>query len=107
MSLIQRPNQKLSRLVDPTQKIFEGDVKTQLYKNRVLTTGTCWHCGSKTYLELELSAGEARQSEVDEQFRTNIIEREKDRIQEMHQCGLLADGKDDATTLGERIQRGH
>ena len=108
MSLIQRPNQKLARLVDPTQKIFEGEVKTQLYQNRVISTGYCWHCKSKVYLELELSPGEARQSEWDEQFRTNLIEAEKDRMQVYHQCGaLLYDGKDDVETLGERIQRGH
>ena len=107
MSLIQKPSRKLSRLVDPSQKIFEGEVKTTLYSNRVITVGRCWHCDSKTYLELELTRGEARQSEIDEQFQKNLIEREKDRLQDMHQCGLLWDGKDDATTLGERIQRGN
>ena len=106
MSLIQRPNRKLSRLADPTLKIFHGEVRTQLYQNMVITRGTCWHCQSKTYLELELTPGEARQSEADPQFRENIIEREKDRLQEQHQCGLLWDCKDDAVTLGERIQRG-
>ncbi len=92
---------------DVSLKIFEGEVKTQLYSDRVISTGLCWHCQSKVVMELELTPGEARQTESDEQFRNNIIEHEKDRIQNFHQCGLLADGKDDATTLGERIQRGY
>ncbi len=107
MSLIQRPNRKLSRLLDPSQKIFEGEVTTQLYSDRLISKGYCWHCKSKVYLELQLSPGEARQSEYDEQFQKNLVEREKDRIQELHQCGLLWDGKVDATTLGEHIQGSH
>lgn len=93
MSLIQRPSQKLARLIDPTKKIFEGEVTTQLYKNRVITKGYCWHCKSKVYTEMLLTAGEALQSEQDAQFRENLIEISKDRIQDYHQCGLLAEGK--------------
>ena len=107
MSLIQKPSRKLARLVDPTQKIFEGEVTTQLYKNRIITKGYCWHCQSKVYLELLLTEGEANQSEQDPQFRNNLIELEKDRLQDYHQCGLLWDGKDNVEELGERIQRGY
>jgi len=107
MSLIQKPSQKLARLVNPSLKIFEGEVKTQLYSDRVITTGKCWHCGGRTILELELSPGEAAQSEKDMQFRDNLIELEKDRLQDHHQCGLLDDGKDSAVELGRRIQRGY
>ena len=108
MSLIQKPSRKLARLVNPSLKIFEGEVKTQLYSNRVISTGYCFHCRSKVIMQLELSSGEARQSEHDAQFRDNIIEMEKDRMQTYHQCGaLLYDGKDNVDELGERIQRGH
>ena len=95
MSLL-RPSGKLSRLVDPSQKIFEGEVMTTLYDSGVVSTvGRCWHCKSNVYLELELTPGEARQAVADAVFKNNIIEREKDRLQEMHQCGaLLHDGKD-------------
>ena len=95
MSLIQKPSQKLSRLVNPSLKIFEGEVKTTLYSDRLISRGYCWHCQSKVYTELELTPGEARQSETDEVFRNNLIELCRDRIQDQHQCGLLSEGKAD------------
>ncbi len=107
MSLIQKPSQKLARLVDPSLKIFEGEVTSTLYSDRIITKGYCWHCQSKVYLELELSPGEARASERDEQFQKNLCEHEKDRVQNLHQCGLIWDGRHVAEDVGERIQRGN
>lgn len=100
MSLIQKPSSRLSRLVNPSLKIFEGEVKTTLYSDRLISKAYCWHCQSKVYTELELTPGEARQSETDEVFRNNLIEFAKDRIQDQHQCSLLAEGKIDLGANG-------
>ena len=106
--MIIKPKGKLAALTDPSQKIFEGEVTSTLYDDRLVSEGYCWHCKSKVTLELELSKSEAKQSVYDDQFRINLIELEKDRMQELHQCGaLLYDGKDDVEELGRRLQRGY
>lgn len=85
---------KLERLLDATQKIFEGDVRVEFYLDRMIVTGTCWHCRSKTTMQTMFENGEGKQLMFDPQFKQNLIDMAGDDLMNDHQCGLLHDGKD-------------
>lgn len=95
MSGIIRPIGKLSRLVDPRHKIFEGEYQVSIYQNVVEVAAYCWHCKSNVFLGYDLSPGEARQMQHDEAFRNNVVELAVQKLENDHQCGaLIHDGKD-------------
>lgn len=85
---------KLERLLDPTQKIFEGDVKVEFFGDRMICKGYCWHCKSRTEMVTMLDEGEAKQLLCDPQFQRNLVELAKEDLQNDHQCGLLYEGRD-------------
>ena len=89
MSRIIKPLGRLARMVDPTQKIFEGETKVSIYEDRLEISGYCWHCKGSMIASYGLTRGEYAQVEKDEQFKQNVMDLAADRLQDHHQCGAL------------------
>lgn len=104
MSKIIKPFGHLSRLVDPTQKVFEGEFRVAFYHDRIVVNGYCFHCQSKAIFEIPLSRGEARQLEHDGQYRDNMADYAADQLQRHHQCGLIYDNRHNVEDLEKDLQ---
>lgn len=81
--------------LDFTRKVFEGEYKVSIWPGVLALESYCWHCKTKTFFEYELTPGEFRQAEREEQYRQNLVTLAADRLERDHQCGaLIHDGKD-------------
>jgi len=99
------PRAKLSSLVDPLRKVFEGKVDVKFYNDRATADGYCWHCKSKVHVQLMLTRAQGRAIEHDDQFRKNCWDLLADKLQSDHQCGLLYDGLDNIEDLNKELAR--
>lgn len=84
-----------AKLIDPAQKVFEGQFTVRFYKDKIQTDGYCFHCQSRTQFTHNLSKGQAAAIERDQQYRENVKSLMADMLQQNHQCGLLYVDKDD------------
>lgn len=89
IQVFHRPSRKLSLLVDPTRKVFEGEYAIRFYDDMLDIAGYCWHCKSKVFSLMPFSAGESAQVTKDEQFRKNMADYAVDEMEKHHQCGAL------------------
>lgn len=96
---------KLESRLDPSRKVFEGEVTVTFYNDRLVSEGYCWHCKSRTEMQTMMTPGEARQILMDPQFKINMVELAKDDLQKHHQCGLLAEGKDRIEDVWAEMER--
>ena len=99
------PRAKVSALVDPLRKIFEGAVKVKFYNDRATADGYCWHCKSKVHVQIRLTPAQARDAEHDEQYRKNLFDILADKLQDDHQCCLLFEGRDLIEDLPGALRR--
>lgn len=97
---------RISGLLNPALRIFEGPVEVKFYNDRIAIKGYCFHCKSHVLSEMPLSNGEAAQAESDHQFQKNLYDLACDELQRHHQCGLLAEGKTPWEDIAEAIDRG-
>ena len=94
IEVFHRPSRKLSLLVDPSRKVFEGEFAIKFYSDMLEIRGYCWHCKSKVFSAMELTPGQGKQMEADEQLRKNLADYAVDQMEKHHQCGaLIHDGK--------------
>ena len=98
-------NGRVSKLLDPSQKIFVGPITVKFYNDRLVAIGTCFHCKSRIEVQKHLSPGEARQVDRDPQYRKNLFDFAGDELQNKHQCGLIRDGWDVIDDVWKGIER--
>lgn len=90
----------LGRLLDPTRKVFEGEIAYVVYQDRIEATGRCFHCRGEVTYAANLRPGQSDQYGIDRGYAAQVNGYCADQIQKLHQCGaLLHDGKDELKDL--------
>lgn len=87
------PAGKIGRLLDPSQKMFEGEYVVTIYTAVIVSQGYCFHCRSRSTFEMPITPGQSKQLEYDLQYRKNMEELAVENLEKHHQCGLMSEGK--------------